>query len=214
MRHDMERGSFITLEGVEGCGKSTQTSLLAAALRADNKKVLTTAEPGGSVLGKELRRILKESAGMRISPFAELFLFLSDRAQHVEEIIRPAIEEGMIVLSDRFTDSTIVYQGYGRGLDLDMLKKLNKLASSDIKPDLTIVLDCDVRVGLERHGKREQESRECRFHMESLDFHDRVRKGYMEMAKQEPGRFRIVDASRAIDEVRESVKNAVKEAGI
>ncbi len=210
----MERGKLITLEGVEGCGKSTQMKLLRAALEAEGKKVLTTAEPGGSLLGKELRRILKDSAGTKISPKAELYLFLADRAQHVEEVIRPALEKGLVVICDRFTDSTLAYQGYGRKLDLDLLKKLNKLATSGIEPDLTIVLDCEPGLGFERHRKKGDGSESCRFHQESLEFHDRIREGYKDLAAQEPERLSLIDASGNMEEVHESVRRACKEAGI
>lgn len=210
----MASGKLVTLEGVEGCGKSTQMKLLAATLKAEERMVLATAEPGATLLGKELSRLLKESTEIKISPLTELFLFLADRAQHVEEIIRPALIRGAVVLCDRYTDSTLAYQGYGRGVDLDLLKRLNELSTSGIKPDLTVVLDCDPRTGLERHGKKGAWANSSRFHLESLEFHDRIRKGYRNIAEQECDRVRLIDASGTIDEVRESIRRACKEAGI
>ena len=188
--------------------------LLAAALRTEGKEVVATAEPGGSALGVELRGILKDVLDTDISPMAELFLFLSDRVQHVKEIILPALEEGQVVICDRFTDSTLAYQGFGRGLDLDLLKELNRVATSGLEPDLTIVLDCDAGVGFKRHDMRENGSESCRFHQESLDFHNRVREGYKSIADGEPDRFRLIDASGSIEEVQRAIKSACEEAGI
>lgn len=210
----MAFGKFITLEGVEGCGKSTQARLLRATLEKEGLTVLATAEPGGSGLGEEIRRILKGTSWGITSPEAELFLFLADRAQHVEEVIRPALRKGCLVICDRFIDSTLAYQGYGRGMNLQLLKQLNEVATSGIEPDLTILLDCDTRLGLDRHSREGLDGQWCRFHQENLSFHDKVRAGYKDLAGQEPRRIQIVEASGSIEEVERSVRRVCREAGI
>ena len=210
----MSRGKLVTLEGVEGCGKTTQIKLLHEALEMEGRSVLSTAEPGGSALGAQLKRLLKQVDGEEISPLAELLMFLADRAQHVHAVIKPAIESGMLVLCDRYTDSTLAYQGYGRGLDIDQLKRLNCVATAGMDPDLTIVLDCDPLLGLERHIEAGQEGADCRFHQESIDFHRRVREGYRDLVSREPDRLRIIDSSDNISFVQRTLQRVLKEAGI
>jgi len=200
---------FITFEGVEGCGKSTQIKLIEDALRLEGRDVLTTEEPGGSDIGKELRRLLLNRSQIKISSEAELLLFMADRAQHVREMILPALDENRIVLCDRFSDATIAYQGFGRGMDLKEIENLNRFACADLKPDLTFLFDISVEEGIARAMKRmanaELSKREDRFESEEINFHERVRKGYLKLAQNEAARFRIVDGSKGIEEVHAAV---------
>lgn len=201
---------FITFEGIEGSGKGTAIKLVAEWLRQSGREVLLTREPGGSIIGAEIRSMLLNAKNTEITPLAELFLYLADRAQHVKQVILPAIHAGKVVICDRFADSTIVYQGYGRGLPLHTLCTLNHIAVSAVWPDLTIVLDLPVEVGLERAIKRnlEQglEEDEGRFEAESLEFHNRIRDGYLDWAEENPDRIRIVDAAGTPEEVFERIK--------
>jgi dTMP kinase len=196
---------FITFEGIEGTGKSTQIARLKSWLEARGKNVTLTCEPGGSRIGAELRRMLLSLENRDITPRAELFLYLADRAQHVAQVVRPALAQGKVVLCDRFADSTIAYQAYGRGLDRDMLHGLNTLAVDGLWPDLTIVLDIEPEAGLRRAVARNQREgktvAEGRFEAESLAFHSRVRQGYLDWAERNPQRMRVVDASGSVDEI-------------
>lgn len=192
------RGFFITLEGPEGSGKSTQVRLLADTLRNRGYDVLLTAEPGGDAVAQEIRAIVLHSKA-KIVPEAELLLYLAARAQHVRHIINPAIDEGKIVISDRYADSSFAYQGYGRGIDIESLRCLNDFATSGLKPDLTILLDVPVELGLKRQQDRN------RFEAESVEFHQRVRNGFLKLAKQEPDRWVTIDASKEIEEVESLV---------
>jgi dTMP kinase len=183
-------GLFITFEGGEGCGKSIQSRLLLKKLEQQNIPVVLTHEPGGTTLGNELRKALKKRRGSFVSPQAELFLFVASRAQLVAELIRPALEEGKVVICDRFTYSTLVYQGYGRGLDLTTMEMVNNMATGNLKPDLIILLDISPEQGLARkRGLKD------RFELEDLSFHRRVREGYLKMAAAEPERWLVIDAS-------------------
>jgi dTMP kinase len=207
---------FVTFEGIEGTGKSTQIERLAAHLRARGRRtVLLTREPGGSGIGRELRSVLLRLESRNLSPLAELFLYLADRAQHVAEVVRPAIERGAIVISDRFTDSTVAFQGFGRGLDLGLIERLNAAAVAGVVPDLTVLLDLDPKIGLARARARNAASgtaaAEGRFEAEDLAFHARVRKGYLELARKEPGRIAVVDAGQSPDAVFEAVRNLADE---
>jgi dTMP kinase len=192
---------FITFEGIEGCGKSTQVGRLADRLKASGIDPVLTLEPGGTRLGREIRGILLDSRNTDLSPFAELLLYEADRAQHVKEVIAPALEQGKWVLCDRFFDATTVYQGYARGQDMALLKKLNETASLGIRPDMTFLLDCPVEVGLERALRRESarngpdENGQDRFERETREFHEAVRKGYLALAGAERRRFVVVDAA-------------------
>jgi dTMP kinase len=183
-------GLFITFEGGEGCGKSTQSRLLLKKLEQQNVPVVLTHEPGGTALGNELRKELKRKRGSSISPQAELFLVAASRAQLVAEVIRPALQEGKVVICDRFTHSTMVYQGYGRGLDFTAIKMVNNMATRHLNPDLIILLDISPEQGLAR-----KRSLRDRFELEGLSFHQRVREGYLKMAAAEPDRWLVIDAS-------------------
>lgn len=208
----MARGLFITLEGVEGSGKTTQAAILAGALRAEGLAALLTHEPGGTRAGEAIRAIFLDPAVSLQVP-AELLLVLADRAQHVHEILKPALERGEIVISDRYSDSTTAYQGYGRGFDLKLLVELNRLASAGMVPDLTIVLDCAVETGLARTVARSRDNRRRpdRFEGETTEFHRRVRAGFLELARAEPQRFVVIDSTRAPDPVMVEVKRAALE---
>jgi len=202
--------SFVTFEGGDGTGKTTQVQALNSFLVDNGRGCVVTREPGGTSLGKLIRQVLVEVSDHEISSSTELFLYLADRAQHVNEIIRPAIAGGKVVLCDRFTDSTVAYQGYGRGIDLALLQQLNRLADGGVQPDITFLLDCPVKLGLSRTNKRQSESgqpREDRFEREKIEFHDKVRAGFLEMAQAEPARFRVIDASRSIEEVWLDIQN-------
>lgn len=183
---------FITFEGGEGCGKSTQARLLLRKLEQQGIPTILTHEPGGTALGNEIRILLKRKQGSSISPQAELFLFAASRVQLVAELVRPALQEGKVVICDRFTYSTIVYQGYGRGLDLATVSVVNTMATGNLNPDLTILLDMPSEQGLER-----RRSSKDRFELEDLSFHHRVREGYLKMATAEPDRWLLIDASLA-----------------
>ena len=190
---------FITFEGADGCGKTTQLKLLADYLVAKGKEVLITREPGSKGLGEKLREILLNYDG-EVAPECESFLFLADRAQHIATIVKPAIEAGKIVLCDRHTDSTVAYQGYGRGLDLDRINYLNSVAVNGVKPDLTIVFDVDIETSMKRVGDEKD-----RMESGGDAFFNRVRNGYLEIAKQEPERVKVIDASQSIEQVFEDV---------
>jgi len=197
-------GLFITFEGGEGCGKSTQSRLLLKKLEQQNVPVVLTHEPGGTVLGNELRRTLKRKGGSSISPQAELFLLAASRAQLVAEVIRPALQEAKVVLCDRFTHSTMVYQGYGRGLDFTAIKMVNNMATRNLNPDLIILLDISPEQGLAR-----KQSLKDRFELEDLSFHRRVREGYLKMAAAEPDRWLVIDASLPKGKIAEIIWNRV-----
>jgi len=190
----MPQGLFLTLEGGEGVGKSTQAQALAHLLRQRGHEPVVTREPGGTPLGARLRRLLLEEA-IAPSPWAELFLFAADRAQHVQEVIAPALEEGRIVLCERFTDSTLAYQGYGRGLDMETVRRVCLAASSGLVPRLTFLLDMEPERALARKGHPDRIGRE------GLEFHRRVREGFLALAREEPQRIVVVDASPPQEEV-------------
>jgi len=205
---------FITFEGIEGCGKTTQLQLLARLLGGRGHRVTMTREPGGCPIADQVRNILLDADNRAIVPLAELFLYAAARAQHVSEVVAPALEAGRIVLCDRFTDATIAYQGYGRGLDLSVINQLNSLATAGIRPHLTLLLDCPAETGLGRAMARingTTGAREERFELESLHFHQRVRDGYLELARQEPRRFVIIDAAAGISDTEEAIAAAVLE---
>lgn len=207
---------FITFEGIEGSGKSTALQGLAAWLQQRGHGVAVTREPGGSRLGRTLRSILLDLGNTDITPEAELFLYLADRAQHVAQVVRPALDEGMVVLSDRYADSTVVYQGYGRGLDPMMLRQFNDVAVGGLWPDLTILLDLEPEAGLNRALARNvregMHAAEGRFEAESLAFHTRVREGYLTWAALHGGRYRVVDATQSPEDVVRDVVGIVAAA--
>lgn len=197
-------GLFITFEGGEGCGKSTQSKLLLKRFERKNIPAVLTHEPGGTALGNELRKTIKRKGGSSTLPEAELFIFAASRAQLVAEVIRPSLEEGKVVLCDRFSHSTLVYQGYGRGLDLTIVERVNNMATQGLKPNLTVFLDISPEQGLARKG-----SLKDRFEVEDLSFHRRVREGYLKMAAAEPERWLVIDASLSKHEVAEIIWDRV-----
>jgi dTMP kinase len=182
---------FITFEGGEGCGKSTQTRALHNKLTGSHIPSILLREPGGTPLGEKVRHLLKKSSAISISPLSELILFNASRSQLVSEVILPEMCQGKIVICDRFTDSTIAYQYYGRGLDRDTVQSLNKLASQGLKPDITFLLDIDPQIGL----SRKSQSTSDRFEKEQLSFHSRVREGFLTMAEEEPDRWIVIDST-------------------
>lgn len=198
------KGLFITFEGADGCGKTTQIKLLDEYLRSEGYKTLLTREPGSKGLGVKLREILLNYDG-EVSPRCESFLFLADRAQHVDCIIKPALKEGVIVLCDRHTDSTVAYQGYGRGLDLEQIHSLNNIATSGLKPDLTFVFDIDVETSQSRVGKEKD-----RMESAGVEFFERVRQGFLEIAKSEPERVKVIDSTQTIEEIHKQVIDEYK----
>jgi dTMP kinase len=208
----MARGLFITLEGVEGSGKTTQAALLADTLRKEGRAVVVTHEPGGTRAGEAIRKIFLDPE-VSLDVASELLLVLADRAQHVREMIRPRVEGGEIVISDRYSDSTVAYQGYGRGFDLPLLQQLNQLATAGMIPDLTLVLDCPAEVGLARTRERVkgQAHRFDRFESEMVEFHRKVRDGFLAIAKAEPSRVVVIDADRPVAAVTGDIQRAVDE---
>lgn len=195
----MNQGLFITFEGADGCGKTTQMNLLKDYLVQNGYEVVLTREPGAKGLGEQLREILLNYDG-EVADRCESFLFLADRAQNIETIVIPSIKQGKIVLCDRHIDSTVAYQGYGRGLDLDEINYLNNIATGGIKPDLTYVFDVDVETSAKRVGDEKD-----RMESAGKEFFNRVRNGYLELAKKEPQRIKVIDSTRSIEEVFQNV---------
>ena len=204
---------FVTFEGIEGSGKSTALRGLAATLAAQGRGVVQTQEPGGCALGTTLRAVLLDARTQNLSERAELYLFLADRAQHVHEVVRPALAAGRVVLCDRYSDSTFAYQGHGRGLDLAMLRQLDAQATGGLVPDMTLLFDLPVEQGLARARSRNAAEgiaqNEGRFEAEKLAFHQRVREGFLALAQAEPQRFRIIDATQQPEDVLGAVLAAV-----
>ena len=191
----MKKGLFITFEGADGCGKTTQIELLNEYLLSNGYETLLTREPGGKGLGEKVRDILLNYDG-EVSDKCESFLFLADRAQNIDIIVNPAVKSGKIVLCDRHTDSTVAYQGYGRGLNIERIEKLNELATGGKKPDLTFVFDIDIKTSMERVGKEKD-----RMENAGNEFFNRVRFGYLELAKKEPERIKVIDSTKPIEDV-------------
>ena len=203
---------FITFEGTDGCGKTTQLRLLASRVRGLGREVVETVEPGGTEIGRQIRRILLDPENSALHARAELLLYFASRTQNVEQVIRPALAGGTIVLCDRFTDSTLVYQGCGRGLQTDSILQLDRYACSDLSPDLTILIDIDPEESRRRSLKRNRQtgSHETRFDDESATFHHRVREGYHALARQSPERIRMISGAGSVDEVAELVWTEVE----
>ena len=198
-------GLFITLEGGEGCGKSTQIAALKARLEDMGKTVVQTREPGGTALGESVRSLLQhDDAGQGMSPEAELLLFAASRAQHVRELIAPAIAKGQIVLCDRFLDSTTVYQGVARAIDSKKVDTINQFAIGDTKPDLTILIDLPPEIGLARVHAR-SDGQLDRMENEAIEFFQAVRQGYLDLAKSEPKRFLVLDGSQSVEELETQI---------
>src|SRR5262245_11970116 len=209
------RGFFVTFEGIEGSGKTTQIARLSERLLAGGEPVLATREPGGSPLGRQLRAILLAEETVPIGTTAELLLYVADRAQHLHDVIEPALAAGTHVLCDRFLEATLAYQGYARGIDLDFIRALHRRPPLDRRPDRTILLDIDPELGLTRARRRNEELRtgasEGRFELEDLDFHKRVRDGYLSLAEAEPFRFRIVAAEGSAEEVEARIADLLSD---
>jgi dTMP kinase len=210
------RGLFITFEGGEGSGKSTQMRLLAERLRGLGREVIETVEPGGTHIGAQIRRILLDSANHDLRAMPEMLLYFASRAQNLEEVIEPAIARGAVVLSDRYTDSTMAYQGIARGLGEEAVRELHRIACNGRDPDLTLLIDIDSDAGLRRSAARnlETQSTETRFDDEAADFHRCVRAGYLRMAAREPARFRVIDGNQDVESVAAAVWQAVMEGGL
>ena len=208
----MAAGRFITFEGGEGCGKSTQIRLLADRLRAAGKEVLLTREPGGTALAEKIRSLVREESDDPPNSRAETLLFIASRAQVVENVIRPALASGTWVLCDRFADSTFAYQGYGRGLDLDELKRINSFATGGLEPDMTILLNVSPEVSAKRMRAREAATNTDADRMEKAGdgFHTRLRQGFLELAAAEPERFAVIQADGSVEEVEEAVWNSIQ----
>jgi dTMP kinase len=205
------RGKFITFEGIDGSGKSTQLRMLASELRLLGYDVLTTREPGGTPLGRRLREAFLETEET-VAPLAELLLFAADRAQHVSFLVKPALEQGKIVISDRYADATAAYQGAGRGFDEETVKQVIELATDALKPNLTLFFDIPVNIAISRTTSRSVDGeKKNRMDSETIEFYERVRRAYLKIAENEPVRFRIVDASGAIDEIKKQVLESVTE---
>lgn len=196
---------FITFEGADGCGKTTQIELLDKYLQEKGFKTLVTREPGAKGLGEKLREILLNYDG-EVSPNCESFLFLADRAQHVDCVIKPALKKGIIVLCDRHTDSTVAYQGYGRQLDIEQIKNLNKIAVNGLKPDLTIVFDIDIETSMQRVGKTKD-----RMESAGTEFFNRVRNGYLAIAKEEPNRVKVINSADSIENIHKQVVGLIEQ---
>ena len=204
---------FITLEGIEGSGKTTQIKNIVEFLENKGYDCVVTREPGGTKIGEKIRSILLDPENRDMEPACELLLYFSDRVQHIKELINPALSEGKTIICDRFFDATLVYQGYARGLSIDLIIKLHEMIAYGLKPDITILLDLLPEIGLSRaweqidNGSRSGD--ETRFEKETLLFHEKIRAGYLELARLEPNRFRIIDASKNKDQVKQQIINAL-----
>lgn len=199
----MEKGLFITFEGADGSGKTTQLNLVKDFLEKEGYDVVVTREPGALELGQKIRNILLHYEGV-VADRCEMFLFLADRAQHVDTFIKPSIQDGKVVLCDRYIDSTVAYQGYGREQDIQLLKDLNDIAVNSLKPDLTLLFDVSTETAQQRVGNEKD-----RLESSGLDFHRRVRNGYLELQKEEPNRIKLINANNSIENVYEQTKNTI-----
>ncbi len=204
---------FITFEGIEGSGKTTQIELLIPVLQAKGYECVFTREPGATEIGNKIRAILLDAAHTTMIPLTELLLYEADRAQHVHQVIKPALAANKVVVSDRFFDATTVYQGYARGYNLDLIQQIHQMVLGGLKPDLTLILDLPVHEGLERAWQRINSQSEGlpedRFEKEAVAFHERVRQGYLTLANDEPNRFRLIDASRDEQAIHKEIAEIV-----
>lgn len=200
---------FITFEGGEGAGKTTQIKKLAAFLEKQGQDVVLTREPGGTPEAETIRDLVVQRDGGDWAGLSEVLLFSAARHEHVSKLIKPALSAGKTVICDRFSDSTLAYQGYGQGLDLNIVKQINNIATGGLEPDLTFILDIDVKTGLQRSTKRldDADDTEDRFERMDLAFHDRIRQGFLDIAYGEPKRFRTINASQDIDTIFNEIKN-------
>jgi dTMP kinase len=199
------KGVFITLEGIEGTGKSTQVKLLSDALRDKGYSVIQTEEPGGTAISVKIRELLLSLESQGIQPVTELLLYNASRVQHVQEVIMPAMQRGDIVIADRFSDSTVAYQGYGRGIPLEIIESIDRIATGGLKPDVTILIDLDVRTGLTRNREANKIDR---LEREDISFHERVRKGFLTLAEQEKERFVKIDGSADISTMHTKIADS------
>jgi len=200
---DSMKGIFITFDGPEGCGKSTHSKLVVEYLKSKGKPVFHTREPGGTKIGELIREILLDQRNKGMSVMTEAFLYLSARAQIVNEIIKPELKKGKILICDRFQDATIVYQGYAGGIDIKLLKELGDISTNGLKPDLSIFLDIDAQAGLKRAGCKD------RMELKSVSFHKKVRNGYLALAKKEPKRVKVVQVKGSIEETQEKIRKII-----
>jgi dTMP kinase len=211
---------FITFEGVEGSGKTTQIQRLKKYLTQKRLPCKVTREPGGSSIGEKIRKILLNPDHGEMTPTSELLLYEAARAQHVKEVIKPFLEKGGVVLCDRFSDATVAYQGHGRRMDLKWIERLNRLSSQGIRPDVTFLLDCPSNVGLKRALQRNRvlkQEKEGRFEKEEIQFHRRVRKGYLDIAKKQPDRVKVIDTregeKKVFEKIRKIIDNLIEVKG-
>lgn len=202
------RGLFITLEGIEGTGKTTQARLLEEYLNEEGYATVLTEEPGGTAIGRKIRDVLLAVEHKEMQPVTELLLYNACRCQHLHDVIVPGLRAGKIVISDRFTDSTRAYQGYARGIDLALTEKLDGIATGGVKPDLTLLLDTDVEIGLRRNRKAQKIDR---LELEDIAFHQRVRSGYLDLAHKEPVRISVIAASGDVEEIQRRIRETVRE---
>ncbi len=199
MSRKTDRGLFISFEGIEGTGKTTHARLLSEHLTGEGYKTVLTEEPGGTPIGRRIREVLLEVEHKEMHQITELLLYNASRCQHINEMILPAINAGKVVITDRFSDSTLAYQGYGRGIDLKLIETLDRIVTGGLKPDLTLLLDIDVETGLRRNRGANKVDR---IELEDIDFHNRVRSGYLDLARKEPERIRVINASGDIEEIK------------
>lgn len=198
------KGLFISFEGIEGTGKTIQSKLLFEYLIEKGFQAVLTEEPGGTRIGRTIRDILLSIDNTEMTPVTELLLYNASRMQHMQEVILPALKKGMVVITDRFSDSTVAYQGYGRGLELNLINTIEHIVTGGLKPDITMLLDLDVTVGLQRNKGINKEDR---IELEDITFHKRVRDGYHALAAKEPERIHVIDASKSIERIHGSIKN-------
>jgi dTMP kinase len=206
-RQRAERGFFISFEGIEGTGKTTQARLLSERLVEKDYEVILTQEPGGTVIGNRIREILLHVDHKEMSYMTELLLYNAARAQHLSEKVLPALNQGKVVITDRFTDSTVAYQGYGRGIDIQLIMSINSIATGGIKPDITLLFDLDIETGLKRNKGINKVDR---LELEDIEFHKKVREGYLQIAEKEPDRIKIVDASLPLETIAQKVWEIVR----
>ncbi|MDH5369027.1 MAG: dTMP kinase [Gammaproteobacteria bacterium] len=207
MNDSVTKGQFITIEGTEGVGKSTNMAFIEDWLKKAGKELVITREPGGTVLGEKLREVLLDAKEQSMSDDTELLLMFAARAQHLHEVIKPALASGKWVLCDRFTDATYAYQGGGRGIEMSRIAQLEQWVQGDLRPDMTIILDLPVDIGLERAGKRSEPDR---FELEKHDFFNKVRNTYLSRAADQPERYQVIDASPSINEVQTSIQSVLE----
>lgn len=199
------KGKFITFEGAEGCGKSTQANLLCQYLKKQKQQVLHLREPGGLLIGEKIRKILLDVKNRRMTRECEILLYMAARAQLVEEIIFPALKKGVIVVCDRFLDSTVAYQGYGCGISIDFIQSVGKFITKGLAPDLTFLLDMEVKKGFSRKTQPKD-----RIEQRSIKYHDRVRQGYLDIARKNKSRFKIINAHQAREEIQDQIKGYIQ----